>query len=78
MKGSVGSQGDNLVQNDFLADLAKEKLKEYTGCGLVRAPPSVLVLAPVILKQFKNNKNPLLNESKTVYLFFIQKIKKMH
>ena len=48
----------------------------YTGCGLVRAPPSVLVLAPVILKQFSKFKNPLHNENKLVSLCFIKKKKK--
>ena len=53
-------------------------LQEYTGCGLVRAPPSVFVLLPIILKQFSNFKNPLHNESKLVSLFFLQKILKLH
>ena len=48
----------------------------YTGCGLVPAPALVVVLAPRILKQFSNLKNPLHDESKLVLLYFIQKIKK--
>ena len=64
-----------LLQYILFHKVYRFPLKESTGCGLVRALPSVFVLAPVILKQFSKFRNPLHNESKLVLLFFIKKIK---